>query len=451
MTVAERQTPSAGVGATVFALSSGVGKGGVAVVRMSGPDALSVAGRLCGRLPPPREIRRARIRAPETGELLDHGMVVQFPGPASFTGEDVVEFHLHGGGAVLAAVLSTLGAQRGLRLADPGEFTRRAFEAGKLDLTEAEGLADLVMAETDAQRRQALLEMEGHAGAQYRDWGEQLLTVLSHLEAAIDFSDEELPDGLVEGACIKIEGVLLEVVQYLERAKPLERVRDGVTVALVGAPNVGKSTLMNRIAGRDVAIVSPEAGTTRDVLECQIELGGFPIRLFDLAGLRSASSEVEQEGVRRARARALSADLRILVRDGSAEDRAGVLIEAQGVDEMILYNKSDLGPPNVQVEDIPSWKVSALTGAGMEEFLRGLQERVSRKCAAEGAGMLVRARHREALRGVENALRRGVSAGQIDLVAEDVREAVRAFGVLTGAVRVDDVLDRIFGEFCLGK
>jgi tRNA modification GTPase len=441
-------------GETIFALASGAGMAGLAVVRVSGPNALCAGQAICGRMPAERELRPVRMRDPRTGETLDRGMAVWFGQPASFTGEDVVELHLHGGRAVVAGVCAALAAQAGLRLAEPGEFTRRAFDHGKLDLTRVEGLADLVSAETAAQRRQAVQQLEGSLGRLYEEWRARLISVLAHFEAAIDFAEEELPPALVQQSLDKIEGLVHEITLHLDASGPAERIRSGVSIALVGAPNVGKSSLMNCIAGREIAIVSEQAGTTRDVLECHLDLGGYPVLLSDLAGLREAMDPVEAEGIRRARARAESADFILRIYD-STECNPSFLGAAGSNDSrsIIVLNKADQADMNWVPKDKKGalFVVSALTGNGIERLLSEVTRRVESLCAVPEEAVFTRHRHRAAVTECHSCLKRALGANELDMAAEDVRLAVRSLGLITGRVDVEDVLDLIFGEFCIGK
>ncbi|MEX2642185.1 MAG: tRNA uridine-5-carboxymethylaminomethyl(34) synthesis GTPase MnmE [Acetobacterales bacterium] len=439
---------------TIFALASGHGRSGVAVVRVSGPEAQRAARTLCGRLPEPRRLAVRRLRVPATGEALDEAMVVCFPGPGSFTGEDVVEFHLHGGRAVVEGVLEALGDLPDLRPALAGEFTRRAFDNGRLDLTEVEALADLVGAETSAQRRQALRQMSGALGRLYEGWTDALGRVLAHLEAAIDFPDEELPDALVTEAAREIKRLEKQIQQHMDSSVGGPRVRDGVSVAIVGAPNVGKSSLLNRIAMRDVAIVAETAGTTRDVLECHLDLGGYAVVIADLAGLRETDDPVEREGVRRALRRATEAELKLVVFDATAWPRLDAsILRHTGEDSLVVLNKADRADLDMapEIAGRAGWLVSATTGEGVDGLLDALAARIRALCDVPEAAPLTRARHRDALHETCGALARAGAAGQVDLMAEDVRLAVRALGRITGRVDVDDVLDRVFREFCIGK
>ncbi len=350
---------------TIYALSSAGGRAGVAVIRLSGPEVSRVVTSLTGKpLPRPREAALRRLTDPKDGAVIDRALVLYFEGPQSFTGEDVAEFHVHGGRAVVGALLKVLSGFGGVRAAQAGEFTRRAFENGKLDLTEAEGLADLIDAETEGQRRQALRQMEGALGQIYEGWRGRLLNVLAYAEADIDFADEDLPDDLMAKLGPQIGVLREEIRKHLEDGHRGERLRDGVEVAIVGPPNVGKSSVLNRLAGRDAAIVSEEAGTTRDVLEVRLDLGGIPVMLADTAGLREASGAIEKEGIRRGLARADSADLRlVMVAAGPDGEMTGDFALAREGDLRIV-NKVDQGLSSAFGSDILA--ISALTGQGID-------------------------------------------------------------------------------------
>ena len=440
---------------TIYALSSGAGPAGIAVLRLSGPSAGAALRAITARgdLPPPRRAVRAALVRPGSGEKLDDGIILWFPGPHSFSGEDMAELQIHGGPAVVAAVLRTLGEQAGLRMAEPGEFTRRAFLNGRLDLTEAEGIADLVAAETEAQRRQALRQSEGELGRLYDGWREQLLAALAHLEAAIDFPDEDLPEGVRNRVNHEIASLVDAIFQHMDDSGRGERLRLGLDIAIVGPPNAGKSSLLNWLARRDAAIVSETAGTTRDVVEVAMDLGGYPVTLADTAGLREVSGEIEREGVRRARRRAETADLRIAVFDSADEPAFSAAGDIVDENTVVVLNKTDLGPPSFQAGP-PALQVhaaSVLTGQGMEALLDGLREAVADRIGLAAQPALTRARHREALSECHEALRRALDADLPELAAEDVRLAVRALGRITGRVDVEDLLDVIFRDFCIGK
>ena len=441
---------------TIYALSSAAGRAGVAVIRLSGPGTGDALEALTGK--GPGEARKAelrRLRSPDSGEPIDRALVLFFPGPASFTGEDTVEFHVHGGRAVVAALLDALAALAGLRSALPGEFTRRAFENGKLDLTEVEGLADLIDAETEAQRRQALRQMEGALGRLYEDWRARLMRLLAYAEAEIDFPDEEVPGDLLKSLGPEVERLRSDIAIHLKDGHRGERLREGVEVAIVGPPNAGKSSLLNRLSRREAAIVSEEAGTTRDVVEVRLDLGGVPVTLADTAGLREAASEIEAEGVRRALARAETADLRIVVEacDGRGGLTGGFASAREG--DLRLLNKVDLSGSSGVPEGVSAIRVSATTGVGLDELERVLTMRVAELASLSEHPVITRARHREglldclaSLARVEEGLRK---ARETELVAEDLRLAARALGQITGRVDVEDLLDIVFRDFCIGK
>jgi tRNA modification GTPase len=435
---------------TIFALATGVGRAGVAIIRISGPAAGAALAALTGRhAPAPRRAARRTLMA-ANGEAIDDALALWFPAPASFTGEDVAELHVHGGSAVIAALIDALSRLPGLRPAHAGEFTRRAFENGKLDLTAAEALADLVDAETEGQRRQALRHMRGALGALYEGWRTRLIQALALHEAEIDFPDEDLPGALSERARPLIAALLAEMRAHLGDAHRGERVRDGYRIAIIGAPNAGKSSLLNALAEREAAIVSDIPGTTRDVIEARLVLAGFPVWVADTAGLRAARDAIEAEGVRRALARAEEADLRIGVADGALDPATAAALRPGDV---LVFSKADLGhecaaaaPPGLE-----ALRVSALRGDGLEALRARLRAIVAGALTAEEAPALTRARHRALVGEAAAALERAQGAGEAELAAEDLRLAGRALGRITGAIDVEDVLDAIFAEFCIGK
>lgn len=441
---------------TIYAPASGGGRGAIAVIRISGAAARDALSRLTGRVSwVPRRAVVVAVRGAD-GERLDQGLAIWFPGPGSATGEDVGELHVHGGPAVVAGVLRALSAVDGLRPAEPGEFTRRSFENGKLDLTQAEAIADLVAAETDAQRRQALRQLDGELGRLYEGWRGRLLRAMALLEAAIDFADEGLPEDLAARAAADAAAVAVEMRRHLADGGRGEAIRSGFTVALVGPPNAGKSSLLNRLCGREAAIVHGEPGTTRDVVEVATEIAGLRVLLQDTAGLRDGGDGVEQEGVRRARVRADAADLRLLVFDGSCwpevcGETAARL--AAGGKALAVVNKSDLGrvPDGAGIGDHGCAVVSALSGAGIEALRGGIGAALAGEAADGNEPALTRIRHRRAVEAAAAALQRMSGAGGVETAAEELRTAMTAIGRITGRVDVEDVLGAIFSEFCIGK
>ena len=458
---------------TIYALGtptpSRAHPGALSVIRLSGPRAADALIFLTEReafrrgrsardpaLPEPRRLTLRTVLDPLSGEKIDRGLVVWFEAPHTETGETMAELHLHGGRAVANAALAAIQRLGFCRMAEPGEFTRRAFEHNRLGLTEAEAIADLVDAETEQQRRLALQQMEGALHRLYESWRTLGLGALAHLEAAIDFPDEDLPDGLADVVTSAVARLRGEIAAHLEDRRG-ERLRDGLSIAIIGPPNAGKSSLLNLLTRREAAIVSETAGTTRDVIEVHLDLGGWPVVLADTAGLRETGDAVEQEGVRRARARADAADLRILVLDASDPDWTGtaraLTATATGTNwvtarDIIVVNKTDIAP----TEAAGAVSLSARSGAGLPELLARI-ERAASQLMEQGSGAppLTRARHREALRDAHTALARALEAPEIALAAEDLRLAMRALGRITGTVRIDELLDVIFRDFCIGK
>jgi tRNA modification GTPase len=428
---------------TIFALASGRGRAGVAVIRVSGPradDALMAM--LKTRLP---DERRASIRTLfdklKTNKI-DSALVLRFAPERSYTGENVVEYQVHGGPAVVSALLGELGRFPGLRLAEPGEFTRRAVENGRLDLTQAEAIADLVEAETEAQRRQAVGQLGGSLGQLYEGWRNELIRSAAWIEATIDFPDEEIPADALEASRQRIESIANKMQSHLNDGRRGEILRDGFHVAVIGAPNAGKSSLVNALAQRDVAIVSDIPGTTRDVLEVRLNLKGYPVILADTAGLRQGRDPIEQEGIRRAEARAKEADLRLLVVDGSADDQPRNLSG-----DIEVFSKADLNARG----RAPGLWVSTKTGEGLSELVDRLAKHAEARMEVGEAPVLSRARHRVAVEKAERHLRDSLNASAPELAAEHLRSALREIGRITGRVDLDELLDVVFRDFCLGK
>ncbi|MGB4101841.1 MAG: tRNA uridine-5-carboxymethylaminomethyl(34) synthesis GTPase MnmE [Alphaproteobacteria bacterium] len=443
------------VAETIFALASAPGRAGVAVIRISGVQAGAALQHITRRpLPAPRMVSLGDFFN-QAGERIDRGLTLWFPAPNSFTGEDVAELHIHGGRALLHAVTETLAAIPGLRLAEPGEFTRRAFAGGKMDLTEAEAIADLVDAETTAQMHQALRQMDGALGRLYETWRAALLRALAHIEASIDFADEELPTDLAAARAQELAVLQQAIATHLDDHRRGEKLRDGFHIAILGAPNAGKSSLLNTLAQRDAAIVAATAGTTRDVIEVHLDLGGYPVIVADTAGLRDSADAIENEGIRRAQSRAAQADLKILLFDATALPALDATTLALRDDHsMVVVNKTDLltTAPQTPADVLP---LSLRTSAGLPEFLAALTARVAEELADTGMPALTRARHRAGLEQCRAHLARALGGLQnnqeMALVAEDIRLAMRALGRITGTVDVEDLLDVIFRDFCIGK
>jgi len=436
---------------TIFALSSGRPPSAIAIVRVSGSEAGTALKQLAGKMPSPRVATRALLRS-SSGQPIDDAVVLWFPGPASATGEDVAELHVHGGRAVLASLFAALSATKNLRAAEPGEFTRRAFENGKLDLTEAEGLDDLIHADTDRQRRQALRQLKGLLGDRARNWRKEIVEAQALIEAGIDFSDEgDVPAELIAPALERIKALLAEIKEVLAAQGRTERLREGLVVAIAGPPNVGKSTLMNQLARREVAIVSPHAGTTRDIIEVQLDLDGYPVTVIDTAGIRETSDPVEQEGVRRARARAAEADLVLWLADADTEG-----VEQSGTTPVWpVRNKIDLDGDKGKPEKSGAWefRISAVRGDGLSDLIAAMVEFASDLFGANEGALITRERQRRLLEDTAAALERSVAAiaqGE-ELAAEDLRAAAYSLGRLLGRVDIEDILDVIFREFCIGK
>ncbi|HUO22843.1 MAG TPA: tRNA uridine-5-carboxymethylaminomethyl(34) synthesis GTPase MnmE [Caulobacteraceae bacterium] len=442
---------------TIFALATAPGRAAVAVVRLSGPVSQQALAALAAPTPEPRRASVRRLR--RGAETLDEAMVLWLPGPASFTGEDSAELHLHGGRASVEAVSAAL-VELGLRLAEPGEFARRAFQNGRLDLTQAEAIADLVDAETDSQRRQALGQLDGELSARYQAWRERLIGALARLEAAVDFPDEDLPDALEAEVGGRIAALVHDLEAALADDGRGQRVREGYRIALVGAPNAGKSSLLNRLAGREAAIVTDRPGTTRDVIELPAVIEGFKVLYADMAGIRETDDPIEQEGVRRARAWADAADLRLWVVDASGPKAGFDAAELLRAGDILVLNKSDrrAGPAaeaaraSTDRRGLEAVAASALTETGVEP----LRAALTHKVMALGGGdfpAVTRLRHRRSLTEASRALHRALDAlkRSPELAAEDLRQAALALGRIAGRIDPEQVLDEVFSSFCIGK
>ncbi|HYN46239.1 MAG TPA: tRNA uridine-5-carboxymethylaminomethyl(34) synthesis GTPase MnmE [Allosphingosinicella sp.] len=418
---------------TIYALSSGAPPAAIALVRISGPKADVALQALAGTLPEPRTATLASLRA--DGEILDNALVIRFPGPASATGEDVVELHLHGGRSVVAAVLAALGRIEGLRAAEPGEFTRRAFENGRIDLAEAEGLADLLESETQAQRRAALALAGGALSRQVEAWQARILGLAAQVEAALDFSDEDDVTALPAGFGAELGALRNELSAWLARP-PAERLKDGIRVVIAGPPNAGKSSLLNALAGRDAAITSDTPGTTRDVIEAPTAIGGASFLLIDTAGLRDSQDPIESIGIDRARASVASADVIVWLGRAADAPEGAILVHA----------KADLGPPEARCD----LSVSVTTGEGLGALSRELIERSTELLPREGE-IALNARHRAALGEVLDAVGEAGATADLLIAAEALRQARAALDRITGKAGVENMLDALFGRFCIGK
>ena len=428
---------------TIFALSSPPGRGGVAVMRVSGPASRALIETLtCRVCPCARQAVLRRLH--HGGQTIDRGLVLYFPAPASFTGEDMAEFQVHGGRAVVQSLSAALVAA-GADPAAPGDFTKRAFLNGKLDLAQAEGIADLIDAETMHQQQQALAQAEGGLSRLYEAWRAYLLRNLAWLEALLDFPDEDLPDNLWQKLQIEIRGLSQELDRHLSDARRGERLRTGIRIAILGAPNVGKSSLLNALAQRDVAIVSPQAGTTRDVVEVHLDLGGYPVILADTAGLRETADDIERLGIERAHSQAALADLRLSLIDVT-EPRPALLHYEQDENTLLVYTKIDLAEPPPG-----SIAISTVSNAGIENLLSNLTSRVAALFSDRISSPPTRERHRHELVAMQAALTRFATSVTPDIAAEELRLALTCLGRLTGRVDVEDLLDLIFRDFCIGK
>lgn len=434
---------------TIFALSSGRLPSGVAVIRLSGPNVRFVIETIASAVPEPRRAIYRSFHAMD-GELLDRGLLLYFSGPSSFTGEDCAEFHLHGGAAVVERFLVEIARFSNCRMAEPGEFTRRAFANGKMDLTVAEGLADLIAAETESQRRLALQAASGAQRDLYMEWRQELLQARALIEAELDFADEtDVPGSVSKQVWQAMESLTVRIEKHLADGKRASIFRDGLHAAIVGAPNAGKSSLLNQLAGRDVAIISEEAGTTRDLIEVKLDLGGIPVFVTDTAGLRDTDGVVEKIGIERARERAGSADLVLLLEDMNNPE--AVLLEGISGEIWRIGNKMDMaGSDGLNVWD---YHISARSGEGMDELIAAIRLFAEAKAGNISDALPSRRRHMELLETAKSEITEAVKRDTLplELRAENMRRAGQALGRITGDVDVEDILDVIFSQFCIGK
>lgn len=439
---------------TIFALSTGFVKSGIGVIRISGKGVKLALSLVCDyENPTPNYAKLCSVKDIKTGEIIDQGLALYFCAPKSYTGEDVAELHIHGSRAVITNILETLNNIEGLRPAERGEFTKRAVINGKMDLTSAEGVNDLINAQTDEQRKQALRQMSGELADLYEGWQNRIKRLLAHLEAYIDFPEEDIPQDLETASTGEINALLKEIKEHLADNHKGEILRQGYSVAIIGAPNAGKSSLLNKLVKRDAAIVSSLAGTTRDIIEVFLDLDGFPVILADTAGLREAKDMVEQEGIKRALKRAASANLKLAVFDGAKyPEMDAETLSLCDKNTLKIINKSDLiGNHNVITKENDVILTNSLTGKGLDAVLAFIKKRVSDELSLRENPALTQIRHREALTECAAALSRSLKAPQTDLKAEDLRLAARAIGKITGQITVDEVLDIVFKEFCIGK
>lgn len=426
---------------TIFAQATASGRAGVSVVRISGPKAHEICTQLVGQLPAARSSALRAVKD-RSGETIDRALVLSFERPNSFTGEDVVELHLHGSIAIIRRVLAVLGSFDGVRLADPGEFTRRALENNRLDLVQVEGLGDLIEAETEAQRKQALRVLSGELGNRVEEWRKSLIRAAALLEATIDFADEDVPVDVSDEVRVLLEEVGISLKREIAGTATAERIRTGFEVAIVGAPNVGKSTLLNRLAGREAAITSSIAGTTRDVIEVRMDLGGLPVTFLDTAGIRESDDEIEVLGIQRALDRAIRADIRVFLTERGEEPS----LDPLEID-MVLFAKSDISG-----DIFPA--VSGLSGSGIDELLSTLQSRLEQ--LAGNVGLATHARHAVAMEKALEGLNAALSILKegpdfYDLASAELRMGIHALEVLVGRIDSENLLDEIFVSFCLGK
>lgn len=444
---------------TIFAPASPVQKSGVAVIRISGNRAgKALEALIQDALPTPRMACLRSLHA-INGELLDKALILWFPAPASFTGEDVAELHVHGSIAVITSLLENLGKMEGLRLAEPGEFSKRAFENQKMDLTEAEGLADLIEAETSMQAKQALAQMQGNLHTLYATWRQDLIAMQARLEAYIDFPDEEIPTSALKEIEDKRENMLYHITSHLSDDHKGERLRQGLNVIILGPPNAGKSSLLNYLAKRDVAIVSDQAGTTRDIIDVHLDIGGYPVILSDTAGLRGeGAGAIEQEGMQRAIKRAETADVSILLLEPCSDEATiqSLQTATKAQHHMVVINKSDhpqFTIPTSLKDQKDVFSISAKTGEGVDTLLGHLKTLAAEYMGnnAQGAPLITRTRHRQLLERTAAQLCAFNPALDLEIAAEELRGAAHALGQIIGRIDVEDILDELFSQFCIGK
>ena len=442
---------------TIYALSSGPGISGVAVVRVSGKETAEVVKKLTGEeLPSPRVATLKKFNKIDTNELIDEGVIIWFPGPNSYTGEDLAEFHVHGSRAVVSALHSSISKIKNCRLAEPGEFTKIAFQNGKINLLKAESIADLVSSETEIQRKQAIKIMSGKSSDQFNSWREKLLKILSHVEAKIDFPDEDLPKDILSEIQKTSDQVSSEIEKILDDQKVGERIREGFKIAIVGPINAGKSSLLNYLSKRDVAIVSEIAGTTRDVIETHLNLDGYPVVVSDTAGIRDSKNEIEKKGIKLALNRAEDADLKLVIIDAKNVDFTGVLKDLVDENAILVVNKSDLlnGKLNDKLKKYDHILISIKNNSNLDKLILKIKSKLENKFLSHGDILITRERHRQHLEQCINHLQNFKNKNgseEFDKAAEDLRLATRHLGMIVGKVDVEEILGSIFNDFCIGK
>ena len=442
---------------TIYALSTGPGISGVAVIRVSGKETATVIKKITGKdLPAPRIATLRKMNNINTSELIDEGIILWFPGPHSYTGEDMAEFHVHGSRAVINALHSSIKEIENCRLAEPGEFTKLAFQNGKINLLKAESIADLISAETELQRKQAIKIMNGVSSDKFNSWREKLLKISSHVEAKIDFPDEELPKDILVKIKKTSDEISGEIKKTLDDQKVGERIREGFKIAIVGPINAGKSSLINYLSKREVAIVSEIAGTTRDVIETHLNLDGYPVIVSDTAGIRESKNEIEKKGIKLALKKAEEADLRLVVVEPKNIDFTGFLKDIFDKNSILVINKSDLlnGNLNGQIEKLEHVLVSIKKNSNLDILINKIKEKLHEKFISHGDILITRERHRQhleqCLSHLEN-FKKKKSSSDFDKAAEDLRLATRHLGMIVGKVDVEEILGSIFNDFCIGK
>jgi tRNA modification GTPase len=442
---------------TIYALSTGPGISGVAIVRVSGEDTRRVIELLTSKtIPKPRVATLRKVNKINTSELIDEAIILWFPGPESYTGEDMAEFHIHGSKAVIDALHHSISEVENCRLAEPGEFTKLAFQNGKINLLKAESIADLISAETEIQRQQAIKIMKGKSADKFNELREKLLKILSHVEAKIDFPDEDLPEDILEKIKKISNQVILSIKKILDDQKVGERIREGFKIAIIGPTNVGKSSLLNNLSNRDAAIVSEIAGTTRDVIETHLNIDGYPVIVSDTAGIRESQNEIEKKGIKLALKKAEDADLKLIIIDAKSPDFKGVLRELMDENAILVINKSDLlnEDLNLEIKKFEHVLISVKNNLNLEDLILKIKKKLKNKFISSEDILITRERHRQHLEQSLNYLKNFEEKNKVedfDKAAEDLRLATKHLGMIVGKVDVEEILGSIFNDFCIGK